>query len=237
MRRGFSVALLGGDGAGKTTVGRRLTDDLGDRVAYVYMGVNPSASNHQLPTTRIVNRLRGRTTGRNPSAEPDVGDAPRRRRGGMRELVRTATTPLRLAHRLTEEWYRQLVAWRLMAAGRIVLYDRHFFFDYHATDIDRRRRDRSLSRRVHGYVLEHLYPRPDLVIYLDAPPEVLFARKGEGTLESLATRRAEYRAFREDVAHYLEVDASQPLEAVIARVVAAVEHFDRHRTLVDLGGV
>lgn len=227
MPRGFSVALLGGDGAGKTTVGRRLTEDLAARMTYIYMGINPSSSSHQLPTTRLVNRIRGRTTGRNPDGG---ARATARGRGGLKGAVRTVSMPLRLGHRLAEEWYRQVIAWRAMRRGRIVLYDRHFFFDYHATDIDRSR-DRSMSRRIHGWVLEHVYPRPDLVIYLDAPPEVLFARKGEGTLESLATRRSEYRAFRSTVRHFLEVDATQPIDAVVDQVKAAIDHFEEHRSL------
>ena len=54
-------------------------------------------------------------------------------------------------------------------------------------------------RRIHGYNLRRLYPRPDLVILLDAPAEVFFARKGEGTLESIESRRQEYLAQRDDV--------------------------------------
>lgn len=227
MPRGFSVALLGGDGAGKTTVGRRLTAELAARMTYIYMGINPSSSSHQLPTTRLVNRIRGRTTGRNPDTGAGTAVRPR---GGFKGAIRTALMPLRLGHRLAEEWYRQVIAWRAMLRGTIVLYDRHFYFDYHATDIDRSR-DRSMSRRIHGWVLEHLYPRPDLVIYLDAPPEVLFARKGEGTLESLATRRSEYRAFRGAARHFLEVDATQPIEVVVDQVKTAIDHFEEHRSL------
>lgn len=228
MARGFSVALLGGDGAGKTTVGRRLTEELAGRITYVYMGINPSSSSHQLPTTRLVNRIRGRTTGR----DTRVAHAPAGRRGSrIKGAVRAASAPLRLSHRLAEEWYRQLIAWQAMLRGRIALYDRHFFFDYHATDIDRAARGRSMSRRIHGWVLEHVYPRPSLVIYLDAPPEVLFARKGEGTLDSLARRRSEYRAFRNTVPHFLEVDGTQPIDAVVDQVKAAINHFEEHRSL------
>src|SRR3712207_8707740 len=48
--------------------------------------------------------------------------------------------------------------------------------------------------RSHGFVLAHVYPKPDLVVYLDAPPEVMLARKGEGSVEALARRRGEYLA-------------------------------------------
>lgn len=226
-RQGFSVALLGADGAGKTTVGRALVARWPGRIEYLYMGINPSASNRQLPTTRLVNRLRGRTNGRSAGAPPTAERSSR----SIRRLLRTTVTPIRLLHRISEEWYRQLVAWRAMRHGTIVLYDRHFFFDYFATDVDRRSRDRSLSRRIHGLVLERAYPRPDLVIFLDAPPDVLFARKGEGTLDSLATRRRDYRAFRTVVPHFVEVDATQPLAPMLAEIEHLIDHFDRHRSL------
>ncbi|MGH3091699.1 MAG: hypothetical protein ACRDOG_05135, partial [Gaiellaceae bacterium] len=55
---GFTVALIGPDGAGKTTVARRLEGSLEGPVKYLYMGVNPDASNHLLPTTRLAHALK-----------------------------------------------------------------------------------------------------------------------------------------------------------------------------------
>ena len=57
MRAGFTVALIGPDGAGKTTVARALDSELPFPVAYLYMGVNPDSSNHLLFTTRVVHAL------------------------------------------------------------------------------------------------------------------------------------------------------------------------------------
>ena len=65
--RGFTVALIGPDGAGKTTVARRLGDVLLLPVTYLYMGVNPDSSNVLLPTTRLVHAFR-----RARGAQPDT---------------------------------------------------------------------------------------------------------------------------------------------------------------------
>ena len=75
---------------------------------------------------------------------------------------------------MAEEWYRQLVIEYYQLRGNVVLVDRHFVFDYYYHDIVRTRGYRPFSSRAHGYMLEHLYPRPDLVICLDAPAEVLY---------------------------------------------------------------
>src|SRR5205807_7090738 len=88
---------------------------------------------------------------------------------------------------------------------------------------------RSLARRIHGLILERVYPKPDLVIYLDAPAEVLFARKGEGTIESLQQRRLEYLAMGSLIPHFAVVDGTQSQEEVAGKVAALIEQFHRTR--------
>ena len=106
-----------------------------------------------------------------------------RRKGKMRAA-------LRLANRLAEEWFRQILSWVYQTLGYVALYDRHFLFDFHT--IGKPGQTPRLSDRLHVWLLRSLYPRPDLIIFLDAPPEVLMARKGEATLDYLELRR---RAF------------------------------------------
>jgi thymidylate kinase len=226
VKKGFTVALLGVDGAGKTTVARRLEHELGRQVSYLYMGVNPDSSNRLLPTTRLVRAVRRRRGAppddRGPREHADV----RRQAGGgaLSRACRSAKATLRLANRLAEEWYRQALSWWDVRRGRIVLFDRHFAADYRAYDVAGDSR-LPLSRRIHGFFLAHVYPRPDLVIVLDAPPEVLLARKGEGTLASLARRRDEYLELRASTEHYAVVDASRPLDEVVAEVRELVGRF------------
>ena len=57
--RSLTVALVGADGAGKSTVTRLLqTADLPRPVKTIYMGVNLEASSLMLPTTRALLLLR-----------------------------------------------------------------------------------------------------------------------------------------------------------------------------------
>ena len=71
-------------------------------------------------------------------------------------------------------------------------------------------------------MLDRLYPRPDLVIMLDAPAEVLHDRKGEGTIESLERMRRDYLALEGVVEKFVRIDATQDQEAVTREVIAAI---------------
>jgi thymidylate kinase len=224
-QRMFTVALIGPDGSGKTTVARRLQEVLPVRSAYIYMGVNWDASNHLLPTTRIVHAIR-RARGAPPGkgGPPDPPDSQPERRTLVARILRGGWTALSLANRVAEEWYRQLVAWAYVRRGTLVLFDRHFFSDYHANDVAKRPA-RTLERRVHGFLLAHVYPKPDLVILLDAPPAVLLARKGEGTLESLERRRQDYFQLADETAHFVVVEADRPLDEVTNDVADEIKRF------------
>jgi thymidylate kinase len=133
---------------------------------------------------------------------------------------------LRLLNRLAEEWHRQLLAWRHVRRGEVVVFDRHFFADYYSHDVAGGG-PRPITRRIHGFVLQHLYPRPDLVVFLDAPPETLFARKGEGTIEALRRRRQDYLDVAPHCRNFVSVDADRPLDDVTAEVVDIVRAFVR----------
>ena len=146
----------------------------------------------------------------------------------LRSSGRSGRSFLRLGNRLAEEWHRQLVARRHLRRGSIVVFDRHYFADYYAYDVSSKPR-RSASRRLHGFVLSRIYPRPDLAIYLDAPAEILFERKGEGTLESLERRRLEYLELGQVLREFTVVDASRPLDMVTRDVADVIAAFGRSR--------
>jgi len=210
-----TVALVGPDGSGKTTIGHRLERELPMPARYLYMGVSAESSDRLLPSTRLVRAVR---RGRGTTPPPGPAAGPDHTAGGSRRIARRW---LALANRLAEEWYRQGIAVWHHARGRIVIFDRHFFADFYAGDV-KGGEHRSTTRRLHGFVLRHFYPRPDLVIYLDAPAEVLFDRKREGTLASLEKLREDYLALRDVVPAFAQVDGTQPVEAVTADVTGLI---------------
>lgn len=215
----YSVAVIGPDGAGKTTLTRRLEQSGLLRCRYIYMGVNIAASNVALPTSRLAERFKstaGRPLVNNCVAGMPVGLASRIRAAAIAHLRPVA----RLVNRLADAWFRQAVSWYYQLRGFVVLYDRHFVFDY-APEIAVDPHE-SLDRSLHRWILGHLYPRPSLVIFLDAPGDVLFARKGESSVEELERRRQAFLRQGERLAGFVRVDATRPLEDVYHEVVSHV---------------
>lgn len=192
-----SVALIGPDGAGKTTICRMLEESGELPVEYLYMGVSTSSANVTLPTTRLAQTIKKKT--------------------GGRKLFPRLRSVARLANRLAEEWYRQLLSWRHQLGGRIVVYDRHFLFDFTGPDV--RERNQTPSKRLHVWLLEHVYPRPDLTIFLDAPGPVLYERKGELSPEKLEKRRQAHLEQVKSFPNVVRVDATRPPEEVLDEVV------------------
>ena len=225
----FTVALIGPDGAGKTTIARQLDRVLPMPATYLYMGVNWDASDHLLPTTRLVHAVRRACGAENRGGPPDSAETEASTGAPLRRALGAAWSAGALLNRLAEEWYRQFLAWSYVRRGIVVIFDRHFFSDYYAHDVAGGR-PRSVSRRVHGFLLARLYPKPDLVVYLDAPPEVLFARKQEGTLASLERRRQEYLDLGRRTRHFAVVDASRSLEDVMNDVASVIASFSEARS-------
>jgi thymidylate kinase len=219
----ISVALVGADGAGKTTVARHLAETLPLPVTYLYMGINAEASNVALPTTRLFRRLR-KSLGVAPDqgGPPDPSRSASRPRNPARRLLRGVKSSLGLANRIVEEWHRDRVARAHLRRGEVVLFDRHFYFDYYFHDVADTSEKRSLGSRIHGLLLERTVARPDLVLCLDAPAEVLFARKGEGTVELCEARRQEYLRMAPRFDRFVVIDATRPLEAVLAEVAERI---------------
>jgi thymidylate kinase len=227
----FTVALIGADGAGKSTVSRRLEYESSLPVKYIYMGVNLEASGLVLPTTRLILELKRLRGGRPDIAGPsDPSIRKPRPRNPLSQAVQVLKSTLRLANLMAEEWFRQAIVWYRQRQGYIVVFDRHFFTDYYAHDITENGTTRSLARRIHGLMLQRFYPKPDLLICLDAPAEVLLARKGEGTVTSLDRRRQEYLQLRHVVEHFEVVDATQPEDEVMRQVMDLILAF-HHRQL------
>lgn len=166
---GLAVAILGPDGAGKTTLAEALVRSLPVPARRVYMGVWRS-----YPWDRWLRFLPG---------------------------ARLALRCARLGARSLQSSYHR-------RRGRIVLLDR---FTYEAAlpsdGLDWR-------GKVTAAIAARLAPAPDAILLLDAPPEVMYARKGEQGLDLLARDSEAYRRLVAGRAGATVIDATLPAEQV-----------------------
>lgn len=227
VRSMTTVALIGPDGAGKSTISRGLREaGLPAPVKTIYMGVNLEESGLLLPTTRLalaVKRARGRRPDMVASTDQDR-HAPSSS-GLLRRSAHGAKAAMRLGAWMTEEWFRLAVAVGYGLRGAIVIFDRHFFADYYHYDVADGRARRPLTARIHGFMLQRVYPKPSLVICLDAPGDVLYRRKGEASPEWLEQRRQQYLDIAGLVPHFTVVDVTRPIDEVIREVADVITTF------------
>ena len=175
---GMVVAVVGPDGAGKTTLSEAIGTTFPVTTRAVYMGLWREGrwDRHlrRLPAGWLVHRAA--------------------------RVVRTSAAAH--AHRLR---------------GRLVVLDRF------AQDV---LLPGSAAPGAAGRILSalalRLNPRPDLVLVLDAPGDVMFARKGEHSPEILEERRQAYLALSARFPHSVVLDASLPADEVRAAALAAV---------------
>lgn len=202
---GSVVALVGADGAGKTTVSDAIRRRLGAKLTVepLYLGLPRDAA-----SIRLVSLV-----------------AAAARRIGAPRLGRwlESTRPVLAA------WIRLRVirhAYRAARRGVVCVTDRYPLEEFHAVeppmDGPRLRGDRPLAR-LERSIYRAIPQQPDVLIALVADPELLLRRKPDD--EDPAIVRAKAAAIREletARADVIAFDVSSPLDTVITGVVTAI---------------
>lgn len=192
--RSLTVALLAPDGGGKTTLATELARRFFLPSRYIYMGTNIEASTIGLPTTRWIH------------------EQSRRASKPLRLLARG----LRFPNNVAEQWYRYGMSYYHMMRGRLVLFDRYVY------DAPGGKRRTSLKSRMRRWLLAAIAPEPDLVVFLDAPGAVLYARKGEHSPLILEQQRQHYLDLQQHLPQMVVVDATKSADQVRRKVTALI---------------
>lgn len=220
-----TVAIIGADGAGKTTIAKMIPNSCPVATKYLYMGPNIESSNIALPTSRLILFLKlesyKRTARRKGITDPNFIST---HHNAHRKVERGSIgATLRLLNRLAEGLFRQFISWSYQLRGFVVIYDRYFLFDAASSNEKKHRR---ITDRIYYWILDHLFPHPDMVIFLDAPAEILFARKGEGSIDYLERKREICIEQGKKMRKFIRVDATQPVEKVLDEVNQHITAFN-----------
>ena len=193
--KGLFVVFLGSDGSGKTAVIERIQSDL----APVFGG--GTAYRHLRPG---IFRKNSHVA---PVMDP-YAKAPRSVGASVAKIIFW--------------WCDYFFGWWLMirpklADSTLVVFDRY----YHDMLIDPRRYRYGGPMWMARWVGK-LIPKPDMWILLDAPAEVLQARREKAPCEDVDRQRIEYLNWVRSMKNGIVIDASQTLDEVVARVNQAI---------------
>ena len=187
------ISFLGCDGSGKSAVLEQVADRLEAEGSKVVRGHwRPKAFSAESGESALA------------SADDPHGQIPR---GVVSSMVKLAWLWL--------NWW--LGWWKDLRKARhdgFVLFDR-----FHGDLLVDPRRYRYGAPLWIARLASRWMPQPDIVIYLDAPPEVLLSRKQEVPREALERSRAAYLELAASHPRFRIVDASKPLEQVIEEAV------------------
>lgn len=217
LRKGLTVAIIGPDGAGKSTLARSLGASKAFPAEIVYMGGNPESSMHALPTTRLLVRY-GKWKGQENRSTASAAQAPAT---ASSKVAFAARETIKFFNELLEYSYRFMIAWAARRRRSVVIFDRYVYDAW----IDAMADGASPWRWLRATLLRRLFPRPDVLLVLEASPDLLFARKGEHSPERLARVQTACRRVAGDFKRVGYIDASQPPEQVLQE---AIRHIGRY---------
>ena len=222
-----SIAIIGQDGAGKTTISNMVLERLPYKMKYIYMGRNVDSSNYFLPTSKIIHlykiykykkkhKVADNKTAKKLSLHEIDQDRKKDTRGKIGAF-------LRLLNRLAEEWYRLMISLSYQKRGYLVIYDRHFLVDSIPDKLDTEKSRKRLTTRIHDWVLTNLYEKPNIIFFLHAPAEVLFARKGEATIEYIRAKNEAFLEYGKKTKGFEVIDVTQSAEKVYEDVKEKID--------------
>ncbi len=218
---GLDVAILGPDGAGKSTICSLLVN--ADRVSLPFKDVE-----HTLLYLRVLPPLAKTKSAllRQPIAEHGVSWDPHGRPGHT-----SFVSAFKFLYYTLDQWLGEIIRARPRLAKNVLLMrDRHLL----EIVIDPKRYRYAGPMWLARWITR-MMPKPDMVILLDADPQILQARKQEVSFAETVRQRNAYKEIIERMPNGYVIDAGQPLEQVLADVRATIVTTVSARTRRRLG--
>ncbi len=191
------ITILGVDGAGKSSVLERLPD----AAFFGFKGI------------RIFHRRPAVVYPRPPEMTYVISHYLKPPHGPVKSVLKLFVMVL--------DWlagyYLQIRKWR--SQGNLVIADRHSLLDLLVDPL----RYRYGGPRRLVEILLPLTPQPDLILLLDAPVEVLQARKSELTTGQAQQLRTGYLQLSRSLPGFRVIDSTRPIEEVCTEVVEAIQ--------------
>ena len=229
--QGLMVVFLGTDGAGKSTVTARIERELAP--AFV------STRRYHRPVASPLRWMKRYRTGSRPGGRADAGTFAADSVGQAAQPHPPSKPPHKLPASLLKLglWWADFTVFGYlvsiypqMVRSTLVILDRYY---------------QDLLVHPHGYryggplwmarLVGRLVPPPHLFILLDAPPEVIQARKQELPFEETARQREAYLEVVEGLPNAHVVDASQSLDEVVDEAERIILDYMARRTARRLG--
>ena len=211
-----SVALIGGDGSGKTTVAKNFVQTSKLPSKYLYMGLSTLKSSPAFPTTLLIRYFKMRSYKKSGNSNSEQYEDPSFTQDYHHNPTKRSDIwhSIRSVNYLIDVLYRQVYSWIYQLQGYLVIYDRHFLFMAAPEYRGEQKEYQHWIDHALYWIFDRIYPKPNLVVFLDAPPEILYARKPEGKLDYLEKRRIATLEQGKKMQNFICIDATQSLENV-----------------------
>ncbi|MDG6094846.1 nucleoside triphosphate hydrolase [Acetobacter sp. AN02] len=218
------IAIVGSDGAGKSTLAAGLTDALSQERTTIFMYLGQDSGNILKAILRIP--LIGSALGRFLKKRSGRAHAEEKKPAAPDAL--TATVIFLLS---VWRWVKFRKMLRLSRSGTLIITDRYpqaeiqgFYFD--GPGLSRTAATSAFTRAL-ATLEARLYERmsrfiPALVIRINVSAELAYARKPDHRLSSLQDKTRLIPALTFNGAHILDLDGSEPLSDVLKDALAGV---------------
>lgn len=210
-----TFAVMAPDGAGKTT----FIDSLVDKLNYYYVN---NAEDNRFHVYHF-----------RPSILPNLG-AVAEKAGVMKQDTdftdphrSKPANPISSIVRISYYTLDYILGW-MKCVRNDVHYDRYSVFDRYSYDfiVDPKRTKLRLTKNIRKFFVS-LTPQPKIVFYLDANPNVIFARKQELTLDEITRQVDEYRRLiKTNKQRFILINAEQrPSKMVDESIIIILNKF------------